>query len=70
MEIGEEGDKHRTSNIEVEEKEEFEPRMDAKEHEWERRERSWIVDRGSRMKRRFVLGRYDTLVVLFGGSSF
>jgi predicted nucleotidyltransferase len=37
--------------------------MDAKEHEWERRG-------GSRMKRRFALRRYDTLVVLFGGNGF
>jgi hypothetical protein len=51
------------ANIEVEENEEFEPRMDAKEHEWERRV-------GSRMKKRFALGRCDTLVVHFGGSGF
>jgi hypothetical protein len=42
--------------------------MDAKEHEWERRGVS--MDRGSRMKRRFALRRYDTLVVLFGGNCF
>jgi hypothetical protein len=37
--------------------------MDAKKHEWERRGGTW-------MKRRFALGSYDTLVVLFGGNGF
>jgi hypothetical protein len=43
--------------------------------EWTRRntngrEVGVSMDRGSRVKRRFALRRYDTLVVLFGGNSF